>query len=85
MEKIEKKIQGLKGKLLSIGGKVTLLNLVLSVIPLYWMSLYRLSIHVRNEIDKIRKRFLWYGGNSFRKKYHIISWKIVCKSKARED
>jgi hypothetical protein len=32
-------------------------------------------------IDKLRKRFLWYGGNSVRKKYALVAWNIVCKSK----
>jgi hypothetical protein len=70
-----------KGKLLSIGGRVTLLNVVISSIPLYWMSIYRLSIKVKNEIDKIRNRFLWYDEHSVKKRYHFISWKIVCASK----
>jgi hypothetical protein len=69
----KKKLQGWKGKLLSIGGRVTLLNLVLSSIPIYWMSVYRLLVHVRHSIDKLRKWFLWYGDNSIKKKYYLVS------------
>jgi hypothetical protein len=47
------------------------------------MSIYRLPTHVRNEIDRIRKRFLWYGGNSTRKKYHLVSWDVICKGKSQ--
>jgi hypothetical protein len=47
------------------------------------MSIYRLSSHVRNEIDEIRKRFLWYGGNSFKKKISFNILKIVYKNKAQ--
>jgi hypothetical protein len=46
---------------LSIGGRVILLNVAISAIPLYWMSIYRLSIKVKSDINKITKRFLWYG------------------------
>jgi hypothetical protein len=53
---------------MSIGGGVTLLNFVISSIPLYWISIYRLPVHVRHTIDKLRKHFLWYGGNIVRKK-----------------
>jgi hypothetical protein len=81
--KIENKLQSWKGKLLSIGGRVTLLNSVITSIPLYWMSIYRLPVHVRKAIDKLRKRFLWYGGNSVRKKYSLVAWHIVCKSKSQ--
>jgi hypothetical protein len=63
----KKKLQGWKGKLLSIGGRVTLLNSVLSSIPIYWMSVYRLPVNVRHSIDKLRKQFLWYGDNSVKK------------------
>jgi hypothetical protein len=78
IKKIKKKLQGWKGK-------ITLLNYVISVVFLYWMSIYRLPTHVRNEIDRIRKIFFWYGrgDNSTRKKYHLVSWDVVCKSKSQ--
>lgn len=42
-----------------------------------------MSITIRHSIDKIRKRFLWSGGSTNRKKYHLISWDIICSSKAQ--
>ena len=81
VEKIENKLQTWKGSLLSIGGRVTLLNAVLSSIPLYWLSIYKMPATIRNKIDKIRKRFLWAGSSSTKKKYHLISWRFVCLSK----
>ena len=81
IDKIEKKLQTWKGSLLSLGGRVTLLNSVLSAIPLYWLSIYRLPVKIRHKIDKIRRKFLWHGGNSTRKKYHLVEWRVVCKSK----
>ena len=60
IDKIEKRLQGWKGSLLSLGGRVTLLNSVLSAIPLYWLSIYRLPAKIRHKIDKIRRKFLWH-------------------------
>jgi hypothetical protein len=48
------------------------------------MSIYKLPTKVKNKIDKIRKRFLWYGGHSVKKRYHLVSWKIVCASKLKK-
>lgn len=81
IEKIEKRLQSWKGKLLSLGGQVTLLNSVISAIPLYWLSLYRMPVGVRYRIDKLRRRFLWFGGSTVRKRYSLISWTRVCRSK----
>lgn len=40
IEKIEKKLQNWKGQMLSIGGRHTLVNSVLSAVPLYTLSVY---------------------------------------------
>jgi hypothetical protein len=80
IEKIENKLQGWKGKLLSLGGRVVLLKVVLSSIPLYWMSLYRLPVKLKKRIDQLCRSFLWYGGSSV-KKNSLVSWKILCTSK----
>ena len=73
IDKIEKRLQGWIGYLLSLGGRVTLLNYVLSTIPLYWLSIYRLPAKIRHKINKIRRKFLWHGGNSTRRKYSLVS------------
>jgi hypothetical protein len=66
---------------LSYGGRITLLNLVIPTISLYWLSFFKIPRKIILTIDKLRKRFLWYGGNSVRKKYAFVAWNIVCKSK----
>lgn len=59
IDKVEKKLQNWKGQLLSIEGRRTLLNSVISAVPLCALSLYRLPSTVLKDIDKIRYRFLW--------------------------
>jgi hypothetical protein len=72
IEKIENKLLSWKGKLLSLGGRAVLLNYVLSSLPLYWMSLFRLPAKVKNIIDQLRKRFLWYGGTTVKKMLWLL-------------
>jgi hypothetical protein len=67
--------------LLFIGGRVVLLNSVLSSIPIYWMSFYKLPATIRTRIDKLRRRFFWYDGNTVREKITLVSWKKVCRSR----
>jgi hypothetical protein len=55
-------------KLLSMRGKITLLNFIITSIPIYWMSFYKLPVKIKHRIDQLRRRFLWYGGSSVRKK-----------------
>jgi hypothetical protein len=69
-----------------LGGKVTLIKSVLCVIPLYWMTFFRIPIKIRNRIEKLCRRFLWFGGSKVRKKsYSLISWKTICQSKEQGD
>lgn len=81
VEKLNKRLQGWKENMLSIGGRSTLINSVLSSIPLYTLSIYRVHVGVINKIDKIRRRFLWQGTTIGRKKYSLVNWYKVCLSK----
>jgi hypothetical protein len=64
------------------GGRLILLNSVLSFIPLYYIFLFKFSNWVLIKIDKIRKKFLWAGTDSSpTRKYHLVKWKTVCRAK----
>ncbi|XP_020267043.1 uncharacterized protein LOC109842598 [Asparagus officinalis] len=81
LESFKKKLSIWKNKTLSIGGRLTLLNSVLSSIPLYYMSFFKLPKWVINAVDKIRRKFLWNGSHSFSRAKFIVNWGTVCKSK----
>jgi hypothetical protein len=82
IDKIHKKLPLWKGKQLSLGGRLVLLNYVLSSIPLYYISLFRIPAWVLSRIDQIRKRFLWAGVNSSSvRKYYLVRWATVCHAK----
>jgi hypothetical protein len=47
---------------LSIGARVTLINSVLSSLPLYFFSLYKAPVCVLMDLVCIQQNFLWGGG-----------------------
>ncbi|GKV44765.1 hypothetical protein SLEP1_g51921 [Rubroshorea leprosula] len=75
-----KKLSTWKGRFLSLSGKITLINSVLSSLPVFWMSMYRIPSGTILALDKIRRCFLW-GGAEKGKKIRWVSWKKVCKEK----
>jgi hypothetical protein len=66
---------------LSLGGRLVLLNSVLSAIPLYYLTLFKVPSWIIIKIDRIRKRFLWASFDILRKKYHLVKWDIICRPK----
>jgi mannosylglycoprotein endo-beta-mannosidase len=61
IQRFNKRLAGWAAKHLSIAGRLVLLNAVLSALPVYFMSCFLLPSWVRNDIDKIRRKFLWHG------------------------
>lgn len=68
VEKVEKHLQGWKSKLMTLGGRITFFNSVVSAIPLYWLSLYKMPSKIRYKIDRLCRKSLWFGGYTVRKK-----------------
>ena len=59
---------------------MTLIQSVLTSIPIYYFSFFRVPQTVINKLIKIQRRFLWGGGHDS-KKIAWISWEIVCLPK----
>lgn len=79
--KIRNRLATWKSKLLSLGGRLTLLNSVLFAIPTYWMSIFKLPCWVVNCIEKIRKDFLWSGPDAHQSKMRLVGWTRLCRSR----
>ncbi|GKC04381.1 hypothetical protein Tco_0995991 [Tanacetum coccineum] len=60
ISKVSSRLSKWKLKLLSIGGRLTLLKSVLTSIPLYHMSIFKVPIGVLNHLESIRRNF-FYG------------------------
>jgi len=78
IQKIQKRLALWKGKYLSFAGRVTLIKSVLSTIPLYYLSLFKLPICVEKMIRKIQSDFLWGWGHDGRK-IAWIKWDHIVK------
>ncbi|KAL5572344.1 hypothetical protein UlMin_021941 [Ulmus minor] len=80
VEKVGKRLDGWKKAVLSKGGKLTMIQSVLSSIPIYFMSLFKLPNGVAVLLEKMMRQFLWdreVGG----KGKSLVDWKLVCTPK----
>jgi len=71
-------IEKWKGKLISMVGHVCLIKFVLSTLPLYYLSFYKLPKCVSNKLVKIQRNFLW-GWGAEDKKIAWVKWRNICK------
>jgi hypothetical protein len=58
-ERIEKKLSSWKGKHLSVGGRLVLINFVLTSLLMFIMSFFEVLRGVLKKIDYYRSRFYW--------------------------
>ncbi len=82
IEKLDKRLAGWKGLLLSRAGRLVLLNTVLSSIPTFFCSAFLLPGWAIKAMDRIRRGFFWKGrvlDNGF---HCLINWDRVCRPKA---
>jgi len=80
IEKMERRLATWKMQYLSMGGRLTLINSVLDSIPTYIMSMLPIPSKVQNQIDKIRRSFLWKGSYEGHK-FHLVKWENVIMPK----
>lgn len=76
VDRFKKKLSGWKRQLLSYASRVTRIKFVLSSLPIYDMSLFKIPECIAIEIDKIQAKFLWRGDES-KRKVHLVKWKEV--------
>ncbi|KAK1300975.1 hypothetical protein QJS10_CPB13g01246 [Acorus calamus] len=81
IERFEKRLEGWSGIFLSLGGRLVLLQAILSNLPIFFLSLFKLLLGVRNRLEVIRRRFLWNGAKEVQNRVHLVKWDIVCSSK----
>jgi hypothetical protein len=73
-EKFQKKLSSWKGKLLYVGGRLVLINSVLTSLAMYMLSFFELKL------DYYRSRFYWQC-DEHKKKYRLTKWSILCRPK----
>ena len=70
IEKVQARLSRWKGRSLSMAGKICLIRSVLSSIPLFFMSLFKLPAGVARKLIKLQRDFLWGWGADGKK----IAW-----------
>ncbi|KAK1290670.1 hypothetical protein QJS10_CPB18g00804 [Acorus calamus] len=78
LDRMVKRLAGWSGRMLSLGGKLTLLQAVLSSVPVFYMSIFTMPKGIQRKIDVIRRRFLWSGTDREVRKPHLVSWELAC-------
>jgi hypothetical protein len=68
-------------KYVSFGGRIVLLNSVLSAIPIFYLSFLKMPVKVWKEVVKIQRKFLW-GGIRNGSKICWVKWEVVTKPKS---
>lgn len=65
---------------MSSGRRSIITNSCLSNVPSYLTGFYKLTEGQHKELDSIRARFFWQGGQeNFR--YHMVKWEALCRPK----
>lgn len=68
-------------RFLSYGGKITLVKVVLSAMPLHYMHAFKLPIEVTNHIDNMRRSILWKDNDTCKWINCLVNWERVCALK----
>lgn len=79
-ERIGKKIQGWKERLMSRAGKEVPIKAVIQAIPTYMMSIFKIPDGLIDDIHAMMAHF-WWGSSGDAKKIHWHSWADLCRPK----
>ncbi|GJT44118.1 hypothetical protein Tco_0952833 [Tanacetum coccineum] len=79
VNKFTRRLSSWKANILSIGGRLTLVKLVLGSLPLYYLSLFKAPTSVIFLLESIRRRFFW-GFKDNEKKMVWVSWQKIMSS-----
>ncbi|GKU89268.1 hypothetical protein SLEP1_g3431 [Rubroshorea leprosula] len=82
LDRFRQKLASWKSPLLSFGGRITLINSVLSALPIFYLSLFKIPKGVLREMIKIQRSFFW-GGVNLDRKIAWVSWEYVCMDKGK--
>ena len=81
-ERFRKRLASWKMQYISKGGRITLIRSTLSSLPIYYLSLFRMSQKISTRLERIQRQFLW-GGGSLEKKPLLVKWATVCAKKKK--
>jgi len=80
VNRVKSRLGRWKGRYISMAGRICLIKFVLSSIPLFYLSLFKLPSSVLKKIVCLQRNFLWGWGSEGRK-IAWVAWDKVCKSR----
>ena len=80
LDRVKKKLAGWKANMLSMAGRMVLIQALTSAIPSYVMQSNLLPNKILSGIDRVNRNFLW-GSSDHKKKMHWVNWNTVTKAK----
>uniref|UniRef100_A0A803PSR8 Reverse transcriptase domain-containing protein n=1 Tax=Cannabis sativa TaxID=3483 RepID=A0A803PSR8_CANSA len=81
LDKCAKRLDGWKCSFLSRRGRLTLIQSVLSSLPIYYLSLFKAPKMVLKAIEKMMRDFFWEGGD-LAGADHLVAWDELCKPRS---
>ena len=75
VRKVRKRLDRRKRSFLSRGGKLSLIESVLSSVPIYFLSLFKIPGSVAKELESLMRDFLWEGCDGEHGD-HLVAWKV---------
>ncbi|XP_028804491.1 uncharacterized protein LOC114759480 [Neltuma alba] len=80
IDKVQHKLSGWKASSLSLAGRITLAQSVLSSIPLYTMQTTRLPASICDKLQLLTRKFIW-GDTASRRSTRLVKWETMCQPK----
>ncbi|KAL8544587.1 hypothetical protein ACS0TY_004972 [Phlomoides rotata] len=68
-ERVKRRLTKWNDKRILFGGRITLIQSVLSTIPIYCLSFYRIPKKMIKELSAIQRKFMWGGCEERERKY----------------
>lgn len=81
IEKCQKKMEGWKGRWLSLADKILMLQTVISAMPVFSMMCMDIPKKVIPILEQKMRIFFWNGSNEG-DKIPLLAWEKICKPKA---
>ena len=80
LEKVETRLGGWRARLLSRVERLVMLKAMLSAIPTYFMSIFRMPVGVRQRLETVMQGFFWRGSCPKEARgTTLVAWENVCR------
>ncbi|GJX85396.1 hypothetical protein Tco_0336170 [Tanacetum coccineum] len=83
LQKFVSKLSPWKARILSVGGRLSLIKLVLGNLPTYYMNIYMMPVSIQKKLESMRNNF-FIGGYLEEKKMSWVKWKKCLVNKDLE-